>query len=168
MNRLIKILLLLTTWACQNSKSEIQGVWYATNPSAPDRHYFEAHITDTGFVVVNDVTLSYAATYEMYEDTLIQNVRDIYNDFRIYSTVKFMVKVTPDSMKLVNASNPDLSSKWTRISNLEPFDFFAADSLDQFAIELKNRYKKNYLEIYKPQSIEGNLKDFDVYWIDKK
>lgn len=131
-------------------------------------HYFEAHVTDSAFVVVNDVQLSYISTYKQKGDTLTLYVRDIYTEFEVLDTIRFILTVTQDTLRMANAINPKRTSTWTRIPNTRPFDFFAADSLDQFGIELKKRYRKNYLEIYEPKNIEGHLKDFDVYWVDMK
>lgn len=112
--------------------------------------------------------LSYISTYELKGDTLTQYIRDSQNEHVILDTVRFFLTVRQDSMKLVNATNPKKSSSWTKVSNLESFDFFKSNSLEQFAIDLKKRYRKNYLDIYEPQNVETHLKDFDVYWIKEK
>lgn len=168
MKKIFRLLIPLLIISCQNRKVEIQGVWYTSDTTRSDRHYYEAHITDSVFLVVDDVQLSYISTYELKGDTLTQYIRDSQNEHVILDTVRFFLTVRQDSMKLVNATNPKKSSSWTKVSNLESFDFFKSNSLEQFAIDLKKRYRKNYLDIYEPQNVETHLKDFDVYWIKEK
>jgi len=147
-----------------DSKADIQGIWYTADPTLADRHYSEAHITDTSLVVINDVSLSYLSSYELKTDTLIQYVKDTYNTNRIIDTLKFIVVVTPDSLKIVNAVNRNHLSTWTRIPDLEPVNFSNVESVDPFLRDFRDRYKNNYLEIYKPNSVDANLKDFDGSW----
>ncbi len=155
---------LLLIWSCQHPNPNLQGVWYTTDPSLADHHYYEAHITDTTFTVVDDVQLTYVATYERKEDTLVQYLRNIKNDFRVTDTIKFILILTPDSMTMVNAINPNSSSNWTKVSNLTPLNFLDTNSLDQFPIDFRNRYQRNYLEKHEPQNINLHLRDFDAYW----
>lgn len=164
MKKLIPFLIIILFWSCQNSKPNIEGVWFQVDSNAVDRHYSEAHISDSTFVVVNDVSISYFSSYKWEGDTLVQYLRDLQNDLTVIDSLRFLITVTPDSLTMVNAYNPENYSKWKRIDNLEPHNFNNEDSFDQFVADLKNRYKKLYLEVYDSDNIEANLKDFDAYW----
>ena len=162
------ILTFLVFGCSQNRKSELNGVWYNVDTSGRES-YYEAHITDTGFVVVNQTGLSYISSYEFKTDTLIQYIRDPFSNRKIIDTLKFEIERNQDSFKMKNLINAKSNSKWTKIPNIKPFEFYENQSVDTFALGLKKRYYENYVSKFVPENYVNYAMDyFDIDWSLKK
>jgi hypothetical protein len=162
------ILILLIIGCSKKRTSELNGVWYNLDSTEKER-YYEAHITDTGFVVVYQSGLSYLSSYEFKSDTLIQYLRDPFSNRKIIDTLKFQVEQKKDSFKMVNLINGKANSKWTKIPNVEPFEFYKNQSVGTFALGFRERYFKNYVSKYVPENyVNSTMEYFDLDWSLKK
>lgn len=164
------ILIFLAIGCSQKKTSNLKGVWYYVDSTERGPyHYYEAHITDTGFVVVDERGLSYLATYKYGNDMLTQYLRDPFSNRKIIDTLKFEIKLIKDSLKMINLSNRKANSKWTKIPNEKPFKFYENQSEDTFALELRKRYFENYVSKFVPENYVDNTMDyFDIDWGLKK
>ena len=85
------LILIFIIFGCsRKEKTQLNGVWYNVD-STERENYYEAHITDTGFVVVNQTGLSYLSSYNIKNDTLIQYIRDPFSNRKIIDTLKFEI-----------------------------------------------------------------------------
>ena len=162
------ILILLIIGCSKKRTSKLNGVWYNLDSTEKER-YYEAHITDTGFVVVYQSGLSYLSSYDFKSDTLIQYLRDPFSNRKIIDTLKFEVKRNGNSFIMVNKINEKANSKWTKIPNVKPFEFYENQSVDTFALGFRERYFKNYVSKYVPESyVNSTMEYFDLDWSLKK
>ena len=162
------ILILLIIGCSKKRTSTLNGVWYNLDSTEKER-YYEAHITDTGFVVVYQSGLSYLSSYDFKSDTLIQYLRDPFSNRKIIDTLKFEVKRNGNSFIMVNKINEKANSKWTKIPNVKPFEFYENQSVDTFALGFRERYFKNYVSKYVPENyVNSTMEYFDLDWSLKK
>ncbi|MCL5130581.1 hypothetical protein [Algibacter sp. L4_22] len=163
------LILIFIIFGCsRKEKTELNGVWYNVDSSERE-NYYEAHITDTGFVVVNQTGLSYLSSYKLKNDTLIQYIRDPFSNRKIIDTMKFEIVRNQDSFGMVNTINPKSNSKWTKIQNIKPFEFYENQSEDTFALGLKKRYFENYVSKFVPENyVDYTMDYFDIDWSLKK
>ncbi len=162
------ILIFLIFGCSRKEKTELNGVWYNLDSTEKER-YYEAHITDTGFVVVYQSGLSYLSSYEFKSDTLIQYLRDPFSNRKIIDTLKFEVKRNENSFRMVNKIIEKSNSEWTKIPNVEPFEFYENQSMDTFALEFRERYFINYVSKYVPENyVNSTMEYFDLDWSLKK
>ena len=162
------ILIFLVIGCSKKRTTELNGVWYKLDSTENER-YYEAHITDTGFVVVYQSGLSYLSSYELKTDTLIQYLRDPFSNRKIIDTLKFEIERKKESFTMVNLSNPKANSNWTKIPNSKPFEFYENQSLETFAKELRERYFDNYVSKYVPENnVDDTMNHFDLDWSLKK
>jgi hypothetical protein len=154
---------------CSEKKNfELVGVW-KNQDSTRLVNYYEAHITDSEFVVVSESGLSYLSSYKIKSDTIIQYLKDHLSNLEIIDTVKFIIEKNNNSIIMRNSSKPELYSEWIKIEGLNPYNFEESKSLKSFALNLKERYFNNYVSKYVPKKgIDDNMKYFDINWKIKK
>lgn len=159
------IVLCFALLSCSKYRShQIKGVWYSLDFTGVEQ-YFEAHVTDTGFFVVNQGGPEYLASYAYEHDTLTQYLRDFFSNRKIIDTLKFHIEFDHDSLKMINIKNPKANSNWTRIPNVEPFEFYENRSVDTFATALRQRYFHNYVSKFVPENYKPYMMDyFDLDW----
>ena len=162
------LILILLIIGCSKKKSKLNGVWYSLDSTKKER-YYEAHVTDTGFVVVYQSGLSYLSSFELNADTLIQYTRDPFSNRKIIDTLKFRVKQNKESFEMINLLDGKTNSKWTKIKNLKPFEFYESQSVDTFALKFKERYFDNYVSKFVPENyVNSTMGYFDLDWGLKK
>jgi len=162
------ILIFLIIGCSKKRTTELNGVWYNLDSTENER-YYEAHITDTGFVVVYQSGLSYLSSYEFKSDTLIQYLRDPFSNRKIIDTLKFEVEQNKSSFRMLNLINDKANSNWTKIPNLKPFEFYENQSVDTFALEFRKRYFENYVSKFVPENyVKSTMEYFDLDWSLKK
>jgi hypothetical protein len=61
---------LLFCVSCTEKRSKIYGAWYTIENFTGIPYYFEAHINDSSFTVINQDGLSYISSYKINGDTL--------------------------------------------------------------------------------------------------
>ena len=150
--------------ALQGMAQKIDGVWYHSDTSAFDMHYFELHVVDSTLWVANDVQPSYLATYDHEGDSLKLFIKDINNFGNTLHSMRYNTYLNGDTLILENERDAEQSSTWIKIENAIPYNYFNEKGFEEFVASFRNRYRKNYLEIYEPDNITEQLKDFDVYW----
>jgi|GEM_PF-2591474 len=162
------ILIFILIGCSKKSTTKLNGVWYNLDSTGREQ-YYEAHVTDTGFVVVHQSGISYISSYEFKSDTLIQYIRDPFSNRKIIDTLRFEIEQHKDSFKMVNLLNKKASSNWTKIPNIKPFDFYENQSVDSFALGFKKRYFDNYVSKFVPDNyVDYTMDYFDIDWSLKK
>ncbi len=170
MKHIFLLLLYVLIIGCSRQRSnELVGVWYHIENGSPN-HYYEIHVTDTGFVAVNENGISYLSSYTLKSDTLSLTIRDIYNNRKQSGFLVFEVMVVNDSLKMININNRERVTELKRISNLKPFEFYENQPIDSFAKAFKNRYLLNCAaKAWSKKQVDTALAQFDRAWnISKK
>ncbi len=155
---------LLLCTSCKEKPSKIYGVWYTVENFSGGAYYFEAHINDTLFTVVNQDGLSYISSYEINDDTLKQYIKDLQNDYKVFDTVNFTIESTLDSFNMKNLYNPKATSSWKKIEKVTPTDFLIIEDENEFSTQFRERFISNYLSKTKNINTKILLQNFDVRW----
>ena len=155
-------MLLLTS--CKEKTNKLNGVWYTIENWSETPYYFEAHINDTSFSVINQDGLSYIASYKIKGDILQQYVKDMNIPFEILDTINFQFKKTRDSFTLVNFINTDRFSKWKKIDSVEPVEFLKLDNDKVFSQEFRDRFILNFINKTDSTNAKVLLPNFDYRW----
>ena len=150
--------------SCEEEPNKIVGVWYTIENYRDMPYYFEAHLTDTSIIVVNQDKLSYVASYFVKSDTLKQYVKSMHWPFQVIDTINFRLKISKDSLSLVNFSNPEKFSSWKKIDKVEPSDFLSNTSENELLNQFRDRFIYNYLNKTTNLNKEILLKNFNDNW----
>jgi len=156
-------LLLCVSYSCKEKHSKIYGVWYTVENFADFPYYFEAHITDSTFTVINQDGISYISSYEINGDTLKQYLKDLQNDNKVVDTVDFKLERKLDSFYMKNLYNPKATSSWEKIEKVKPTDFSNFDE-NEFSSKFRDRFISNYLTKTKNINTKILLQNFDERW----
>lgn len=161
---LIFYIALLIFTSCKEKSSKIYGVWYTIENFTGIPYYFEGHVNDTSFTVINQDGLSYISSYKINGDTLKQYLKDFQNHYKIIDTVNFKIESTLDSLNMKNLYNPKATSSWKKIDGIKPTDFLNFSNQNEFSNKFRERFISNYLDNTKGVDKKFILKNFDDRW----
>ena len=154
---------LLFCVSCTEKRSKIYGAWYTIENFTGIPYYFEAHINDSSFTVINQDGLSYISSYKINGDTLKQFLKDLQNDYKVIDTVDFNLISKLDSFYMKNLYNPKAISSWKKIEKVDPTDFLNVDE-NEFSSEFRERFISNFLTDRKNIDAKLLLQNFDDQW----